>query len=145
MEDNDIAADTVLTLGCMFEGLLVTVPEEEEEKRGIFPRRRKSIRTARRWQVNEMPMKALIHLTTKLQVRVEVYTYMEEELLDDIEAFLARRGAICTVHPAYDYMDLAEIIKFDRDIHQFYTTSEHDAQYFGVRATVVLPTQTWGF
>ena len=143
MENNDIAADTVLTLGCMFEGLLVTIPEEEPEKRGLLRRRKPS--PARRWQVNEMPMKALIHLTTKLQVRVEVYTYMDEELLEDIEAFLARRGAICTVHPAYDYMDLAEIIKFDRDIHQFYTTSEHDAQYFGMRATVVLPTQTWGF
>ena len=143
MENNDIAADTVLTLGCMFEGLLVTIPEEEDEKRGLFSRRK--AKPTRRWQVNDMPMKALIHLTTKLEVRVEVYTYLGDEFLEDIEAFLARRGAVCTVHPAYDYMDLAEILKFDRDIHQFYTTSEHDAQYFGMRSTVVLPTQTWGF
>ena len=144
MQNNDIAADTVLTLGCMFEGLLVTIPEEEPAKRSVLSLRKKGP-LARRWQVNEMPMKALIHLTTKLQVRVEVYTYLETDRLEDIENFLSRRGAVCTVHPAYDYMDLAEIIKFDRDLHQFYTTSEHDAQYFGIRSTVVLPTQTWGF
>lgn len=143
MQGNDIAADTVLTLGCMFEGLLVTIPEEEEEKRSLFSRRK--AKPARRWEVNDMPMKALIHLTTKLQVRVEVYTYLAEDLREDVENFLARRGAVCTVIPAYDYMDLAEMIRFDRDIHQFYTTSEYEAQYIGMRATVVLPTQTWGF
>jgi hypothetical protein len=129
----------------MFEGHIVKDIDTPEPERGFLKSLRRPQPASRRWTINEMPMKALIHLTTKLATRVDVFTFKGEEHVDAIERFLSRRGAAVTVHPAYDIMDLAEIVKFDRDIHAFYTTSQEYAEYIGMRATVVSPDGPWGF
>jgi hypothetical protein len=146
MQNNDIGPFITNKIACMFEGLIITIPDEED--RGLF-RRKRPPRTAeeevRRWKVNELPLKSLIHLTTKLEVGVEVYTYLDYEYVDHIERWISRKGAVATVYHYEGVDDLAEDFKYNRDIRVLYTPNEDDAALLGIRATVVQPDKTWGF
>jgi hypothetical protein len=146
MEGNDIAPFITSKVACMFEGLIANIPDPDED-RGLF-RRKKRVLTieeeARRWKANELPLKSLIHLTTKLEVGVEVYTYLSDDYHEPIEHWLSRKGAVANVYHYDDILHLAEDFKFNRDIRTFYTPIEKDAFILGVRATVVQPDKTWG-
>lgn len=147
MEKNDIAPFITHKVACMFEGLIVDIPDFDDDK-GLFRRRKRPVTIedeVRRWRTNELPLKSLIHLTTKLEVGVEVYTYLDSEYHDAIEHWIARKGAVANVFHYYDVLDLAEDFKYNRDVRVVYTPSEKDALVLGVRATVAQPDKTWGF
>jgi hypothetical protein len=146
VQGNDIAPFITSKVACMFEGLIANVPAPEEDK-GLFKRKKKLLtieEEVRRWKANELPLKSLIHLTTKLEVGVEVYTYFSYEYHDAIEYWLSRKGAIANVYHYEDVLDLAEDFKYNRDVRTFYTPIEKDAFILGIRATVVQSDKTWG-
>lgn len=154
MENNDIGMTVHKHVACMFEDLLMHVQEEPEERKPLFGflrRKEEELsedewvnRQMRRWRVNEMPMKSLIHMTTKLGISVEVYTFLDPIFVPHIEHWLARKGAAVTVWSYVDLNDLWEDFKYNRDVHTFFTTSQDDASRLGMRATVVNPDGTFG-
>jgi len=158
MEDNDIGVTVHQHIACHFEGLLMTVQPVPEEtiKRHWWHRPPKIeepvvddgwvTAIARRWRPNELPLKSVIHMTTKLGVGVEVYTYYDPIFVPVIEHWLARKGAHVNVH-SYDGPEhLIEDLKYNRDVHTYFTPYENDAALIGWhRATVVLPDGTFGF
>ncbi len=153
MEGNDIGITIHEHIACMFEGLIMTPQEEPVEKqRRLFKRKELELdedeyvtRTIRRWRVNEMPMKSLIHLTTKLGVGVEVYTFMDHVFVPHIEHWLARKGAVANVYPYENVFDLRDDFKYNRDVRVLFTPDEDDAAILGIRATVAHPDTTFGF
>ena len=157
MENNDIGETVHKHVACMFEGLLMHRKEEivVPEKRGLFQRAPKETikltdeeyvrRESREWRANEMPLKSIIHLTTRLGIAVEVYTYMDHIFVPEIEHWLGRKGADVTVWNYLNLDDLWDDFKYNRDVHTFFTTSQDDAQRLGMRATVVNPDGTFGF
>lgn len=139
----------------MFEHLIMEPAPEPEEKKGLFGFRRKREeelseaewvkRQMRRWKPNDLPLKSVIHLTTKLGIGVEVYTYMDPLFAPYIESWLARKGAVCQVYAYDDVNDLKQDFKYNRDVHTLFTPSEEDAAILGMRTTVVNPEGTFGF
>lgn len=154
MENNDIGFTVHKHVACMFEDLLMIRKEDVERKGllgGLFKRRDEDIteeqyieREVRRWRANEMPLKSVIHLTQKLGIGVEVYTFMDPLFIPHIEHWLARKGADVQVYAYLDAKDLLEDFKYNRDVHTFFTTSQDDAALLGIRATCVLPDGTFG-
>jgi hypothetical protein len=147
MEGNDIAPFITSKIACMFENLLVSIPENDEQ-RGLFKRKRPPLtieEEVRRWRANELPLKSLIHITTRLEIGVEVYTYLDYRYHDAIEHWIARKGAIVNVFHYESVLDLAEDFKYNRDVRTLYTPFEKDAMILGLRATVVQSDKTWGF
>ncbi len=161
MEGNDLGVTTHQHVACHFEGLLMlpqAQPEETPEVRRFWQRKKEEKiepiaadddfvqREMRRWKVNELPLKSIIHLTQKLGIGVEVYTYMDYSWHEVIEHWLARKGATCQVYHYDDIAHLAEDLRYNRDIHTYFTPYEADAQIIGWhRATVVNPLSTFGF
>jgi hypothetical protein len=137
----------------MFEGLLMNRLELAPEKKGFFRRKTEDDlteeefvkRETRLWRPNDMPVKSIIHMTTKLGIGVEVYTYLDPILVPAVEHWLARKGADVQVYAYYDVQDLYEDFKLNRDVHTLFTPSEEDAKVLGMRATVVLPSGKFGF
>lgn len=147
MQGNDIGPFTTSKIACMFEGLLATLPTEEQ-RRGFLRRRSGKPLTiedeVRRWRANDLPLKSLLHLTNRLEVGVEVYTFMDYDYVEHIEHWLARKGANVVVYNYLDIEELAEDFKYNRDVRIFYTPNEEDAAIIGVRATVAQSDKTWG-
>lgn len=146
MEGNDIAPFLTRKVACMFEGLIATIPDQEED-RSLFRRKRRVLTIddeVRRWRVNELPLKSLIHLTTKLEVGVEVYSYLSSDYTDAIEHWLSRKGAVANVYHYENLAILAEDFKYNRDVRTLYTPHEQDAFVLGLRATVAHADKTWG-
>ena len=93
MEGNDLGETVHQHIACHFEGLLmIPQPEPEPEEgttRRFWQKKPKDefepivtdkefiAREMRRWKANELPLKSVIHLTRKLGIGVEVYTYMD--------------------------------------------------------------------
>lgn len=154
MLGNDIGDTVHKHVACMFEHLIMEPLPEPEAKKGLFGFRRKKDeelteeewvkRQMRLWKPNDLPLKSLIHMTTKLGISVEVYTYMDPLYVPYIESWLARKGATCAVWAYYDVNDLYDDFKYNRDVHTMYTTSEEDARVLGMRSTVVLPDRAFG-
>jgi hypothetical protein len=147
MEGNDIAPFITSKVACMLENLLVTIPSNDEQ-RGLFKRKRPPLTIedeVKRWRANELPIKSLIHITTRLEIGVEVYTYLDHRYHDSIEHWLARKGASVNVFHYENVLDLAEDFKYNRDVRTLYTPFEKDALILGLRATVAQPDKTWGF
>lgn len=153
MEGNDIGFTVHKHVACMFEGLLMNRKEFAPEKTGFFRRKREDDlsesefidREVRLWRPNEMPVKSVIHMITKMGIGVEVYTYMDPMFIPSIEHWLARKGADVQVYSYYDVKDLYEDFKLNRDVHTLFTPSEEDAKLLGMRSTVVLPDGKFGF
>lgn len=164
MEGNDLGETVHQHIACHFEGLLMMPQPEPEPEEGAVARRfwqRKTkedefapvvsdkefiAREMRRWKVNEMPLKSVIHLSRKLMIGVEVYTYMDPAWHETIEHWLARKGAVVQVYHYDDVVHLAEDLKLNRDVHTYFTPYEEDAKIIGWhRATVVNPLKTFGF
>lgn len=163
MQGNDIAFTAHQHIACHFEGLLMTPqpepePEVSEERRRWWQRKKEDPkfepileddnfvrREMRRWKANEMPLKSVIHMTQQLGLGVEVYTYMDVAWNEAIEHWLARKGAVVQVHHYDDVQHLVEELRFNRDIHTYFTPYESDAAIIGWhRATVVNPLGTFG-
>lgn len=161
MEGNDIGVTVHKHIACHFEGLLMTPLAEPEvvEEKGFFSKFRKKDqgpkivdddsyvqREMRRWRANELPLKSVIHMTTKLGIGVEVYTYYDPAWHEIIEHWLARKGASVQVYHYDDITHLAEDLRYNRDVHTYFTPYEQDALILGFhRATVVRPDGTFGF
>lgn len=149
MEKGDIAPTTHKHIACWFEDLIVNV-RDLPEKRRLFRREREMTEEewiksqVRKWQTNEMPLKSLYHMVNQLELGVEVYTYMEEELVPAIEHWLARKGISVSVYPYEDLDMLRDDFRYNRDVHTLFTPYEDDAAMLGMRATVVLPDGTFG-
>lgn len=149
MEKGDIAPTTHKHIACWFEDLIVNV-RDIPEKRRLFRREREMTEEewikaqVRKWQTNEMPLKSLYHMVNQLELGVEVYTYMEEELVPAIEHWLARKGISVSVYPYEDLDMLRDDFRYNRDVHTLFTPYENDAAMLGMRATVVLPDGTFG-
>jgi hypothetical protein len=155
MEGNDIGLTVHRHVACMFEGLVINVLPAPEEKRSFslfkrsgaveLPSEEEYVKAEmRRWKVNEMPLKSLIHMTTKLGISCEVYSFMDPMFREPIEHWLARKGADCTVWCYEDLSDLREDFKYNRDVHTFFTPNQEVAASLGMRATVVNPDGTFG-
>lgn len=149
MEKGDIAPTTHKHIACWFEDLLIT-RQEEPQKRKLF-RRDKELtddewikQEVRRWRVNELPLKSVYHMVNQLDLGVEVYTYYEEELVEQVEHWLARKGISVSVYAYYDFDTLRDDFKYNRDVHTLFTPYEDDAAVLGFRATVTKPDGTFG-
>lgn len=149
MERGDIAPTVHKHIACWFEDLLIH-RKEPATKRRLF-RREKEMSDdewvqaeVRKWRVNEMPLKSVYHMVNQLNLGVEVYTYMEPELAEAAEHWLARKGISVTVYPYEDFEALRDDFKYNRDVHTLFTPYEDDAAFLGFRATVVLPDGTFG-
>ena len=159
MEGNDIGVTVHKHIACHFEGLIMTPlaePEPVEEKTRFWQRKPKDMpiidpdsfvqREMRRWRPNELPLKSVIHMTTKLGIGVEVYPYYDPAWHEVIEHWLARKGANVQVYHYDDITHLAEDLRYNRDVHTYFTPYENDAAILGWhRATVVRPDGTFGF
>lgn len=149
MEKGDIAPTTHKHIACWFEDLLM-YRQEEPQKRRLFRREKEQeddewIRQeVRRWKVNEMPLKSVYHMVNQLDLGVEVYTYMEPELAEAAEHWLARKGISVTVYSYDDFDMLRDDFKYNRDVHTLFTPYEDDAAMLGFRATVVRSDGTFG-
>lgn len=149
MEKGDIAPTTHKHIACWFEDLLMT-RRTEEAKRRLFRRERdipeeEWIRAeVRKWEVNELPLKSVYHMVNQLHLGVEVYTYLDSDLVEAAEHWLARKGIAVTVYPYEDFEDLRDDFKYNRDVHTLFTPYEEDAAMLGFRATVVRPDGTFG-
>lgn len=124
--------------------------KDEPEKRRLF-RRDKPLSESewvqaevRKWVVNDMPLKSVYHMVNQLGLGVEVYTYLEPELADAAEHWLARKGISVTVYPYEDIESLRDDFKYNRDVHTLFTPYEEDAAMLGMRATVVRSDGTFG-
>lgn len=156
MQGNDIGVSYRLRYGCIAEGLLMSIPEGEspaDPPKGLLrrfkatsPEHRENdpVKEAKVWAVNEMPMKSLLHLTAKLGVSVDVYTFLGEEYVPVLERWLARKGAYVRVYGYDSVWDLMDDLRFDREVQTVFTSDEEMARIIGMRATVVPPTSTWG-
>ena len=149
MQGNDIAPTTHKHIACWFEDLLMFV-KDEPEKRRLF-RKDKTLSESewvqsevRKWKVNDMPLKSVYHMVNQLDLGVEVYTYLEPELADAAEHWLARKGISVTVYPYEDIESLRDDFKYNRDVHTLFTPYEQDAAMLGIRATVVRSDGTFG-
>ena len=114
MEGNDIAPTTHKHIACWFEDLIITRMEEPVKRR--FFQREKEVSEeewvkaeVRKWEVNEMPLKSLHHMVNHLNLGVEVYTYMEDELAEAADHWLARKGISVAV---YAYNDLNDCLLY---------------------------------
>ena len=149
MEGNDIAPTTHKHIACWFENLLIT-RTEQPAKRRLFSREKPMSeeewvkQEVRRWKVNEMPLKSVHHMVNQLDLGVEVYTYFEDELVDAVEHWLARKGINVSVYAYPDLDTLRDDFKYNRDVHTLFTPYEEDAAILGFRATVALPDGTFG-
>lgn len=149
MEGNDIAPTTHKHVACWFEDLIITRMEEPVKRR--FFQREKEVTEeewvkaeVRKWKVNEMPLKSLHHMVNHLNLGVEVYTYMEDELAEAAGHWLARKGISVAVYAYDDLNDLRDDFKYNRDVHTLFTPYEDDAAMLGLRATVTKPDGTFG-
>ena len=163
MEGNDIGVTVHRHVACWFEGLLMhtisndDMEDERKRNRLAFWRRKKQVEPitegdefirgmVRRWRPNEMPLKSIIHLTERLGIGVEVYTYYDPAFVPEIEHWLARRGANVQVYSFDSIRDLQDEMKYNRAVHTLFTPYEDDAAAIGWhRATVVNPDGTFGF
>lgn len=149
MEKGDIAPTTHKHIACWFEDLLIT-RQEEPAKRRFFSRDKPPSeeewvkREVRLWKINEMPLKSVYHMVNQLNLGVEVYTYFEDELVDAVEHWLARKGISVSVYAYMDFDTLRDDFKYNRDVHTLFTPYEDDAAMLGFRATVVRPDGTFG-
>ena len=149
MEKGDIAPTVHKHIACWFEDLLI-FRVEQTEKRRFFRREKETTEEewvkseVRKWRVNEMPLKSVYHMVNQLDLGVEVYTYMEPELAEAAEHWLARKGISVTVYPYEDFEMLRDDFKYNRDVHTLFTPYEDDAAMLGFRATVVRPDGTFG-
>ena len=149
MEKGDIAPTVHKHIACWFEDLLISRQEEVQKRR--FFRREKELtddewvkQEVRRWRVNEMPLKSVYHMVNQLDLGVEIYTYYEDDLVDSIEHWLARKGINVSVYAYPDLDTLRDDFKYNRDVHTLFTPYEEDAAILGFRATVALPDGTFG-
>ncbi|NDB65539.1 MAG: hypothetical protein EB168_07725 [Euryarchaeota archaeon] len=149
MEKGDIAPTVHKHIACWFEDLLITRQEEPPKRR--FFRREKELtddewvkQEVRRWRVNEMPLKSVYHMVNQLDLGVEVYTYYEDDLVDSVEHWLARKGINVSVYAYPDLDTLIDDFKYNRDVHTLFTPYEEDAAILGFRATVALSDGTFG-
>jgi hypothetical protein len=155
VEGNDIGVTHHQHVACLFEGLLMTPVVERPEERGLLSRifdRKRPVPVdtkemmVRTWRPNEKPLKSVIHLNDHLGIGVDVYTYLPSGFKEDIEHWLARKGASLPVYCYDDWAHLAEDLKFNRDVHTYFTPYEEEAKIIGWhRATVVSPDNTFGF
>lgn len=150
MEKGDIAPTVHKHIACWFEDLLVIRNAQKETRRSFFRRGkdkdeedwvRAEVRT---WKVNEMPLKSVYHMVNQLDLGVEVYTYMEPELAEAAEHWLARKGISVTVYAYEDFEMLRDDFKYNRDVHTLFTPYEEDAARLGFRATAVRADGTFG-
>lgn len=153
MEKGDIAPTVHKHIACWFEDLLVTRQEDTPQKRSLFLRRINSKEMTyeeaiknevRKWKVNEMPLKSVHHMVNQLDLGVEVYTYLDEDLVEQVEHWLARKGISVSVYHYPDFDTLRDDFKYNRDVHTLFTPYEDDAALLGFRATVVRPDGTFG-
>jgi len=150
VEKGDIAPTVQKHIACWFEDLIINRQERKESRRSFFRRGKEHeeddwVRSeVRRWRTNEMPLKSLYHMVNQLELGVEVYTYMEPELAEAAEHWLARKGISVSVFPFEDLEMLRDEFKYNRDVHTLFTPYEDDAAFLGFRATVVRTDGTFG-
>lgn len=96
------------------------------------------------WRANEWPIKSVVHMMEQWGMGVEVWTYLPQEYQEDIEHWLARKGARVLVRCFDSFEDLYDELRLDRSIHTFFTSSKDDAYRIGPRATLVSPDHTIG-
>lgn len=152
MEGNDIGVTYVARYAVRFEDLLMHVrvaPEGEKKKRFSLRRDRESAnvvaRASRQWRVNDMPMKSLLDFTNRMNLQVQVVTYLGEWYEEEIEQWLARKGAHVDVVSYDDPHEWAEDLRRNPEIKGYYTSDEAERDIIGWQhVTVVRPSQTWG-
>lgn len=150
MEGNDIAPYLTSTVAVMFEGLAFTdSPLVIPEKRKLWQRKKDVdlvVRsTVRKWKARDLPLKSLLHMIDRLAIKVDVYTYYDVDYVEEIEHWLARKGASVQVFSYEDLEALRDDFKYNRDVRQLFTPFEDDAAVLGPRATVMDLDKTWGF
>ncbi len=140
MERGDIAIYELPQRACLFEGL-IAVPAKNR-----FFKRRSSDEVTRLkgWTANELPLKTLIDQTNRLGFTTAVFTTLGTHMEDDVYRWLLRRGVSCPVY-AFDSLEEAiEAYRFNFSFHTIYVPTTELAHAFGMRATAVDPSTSWG-
>jgi hypothetical protein len=150
VEKGDIAPTIHKRIACWFEDLIIHKVNNKEKRKSFFRRGKEQdeeewVRAeVRTWRANEMPLKSLYHMVNQLGLGVDVYTYMEPELAEAAEHWLARKGISVVVYPYEDFEMLRDDFRYNRDVHTLFTPYEEDAGMLGLRATVVRSDGTFG-
>lgn len=157
MQGNDLAAFEGRTyVAVKFEGVLMRSeivelpkPSLSKPKRGLLKRIFRSdeevtaepvnasTNIVKTWRVNERPLKHVIHMIQQWGYGVEVWSYLPQEYQEDIEHWLARKGAQTQVRCFDSFEDLYEEMRLDRSIHTYFTNDRDEAWMIGPRATLV--------
>jgi hypothetical protein len=152
MEGNDIGVTYVARYAVRFEGLLMheKLEPEGEKPPSRWKRKREKAptsvaRESKKWRVNDMPMKSLLDFTTRMHQQVTVVTYMGEWFEEEIESWLARKGAQVEVISYEDAWEWAEDLRRNPEIKGYYTHDAEERDVLGWQhVTLVRPSQTWG-
>ncbi len=139
MQGNDIANFNDIGQGVIFEGLLATPPPQRLFKRSNNDWNKE----LSKWKAHDLPLKALVDTSDRLGVDTEVYTFLDFEAVDAIDAWLARKGVSLPVYYYENVEELAYDLRFKRSVRTIYVPEQEQAAVIGLRATVVDNKKAW--
>lgn len=139
MQGNDIANFNDIGQGVIFEGLLATPPPQRLFKRSNNDWNKE----LSKWKAHDLPLKALVDTSDRLGVDTEVYTFLDFEAVDAIDAWLARKGVSLPVYYYENVEKLAYDLRFKRSVRTIYVPEQEQAAVIGLRATVVDNKKAW--
>jgi hypothetical protein len=139
VQGNDIANFNDIGQGVIFEGLLATPPPQRLFKRSNNDWNKE----LSKWKAHDLPLKALVDTSDRLGVDTEVYTFLDFEAVDAIDAWLARKGVSLPVYYYENVEELAYDLRFKRSVRTIYVPEQEQAAVIGLRATVVDNKKAW--
>jgi hypothetical protein len=139
VQGNDIANFNDIGQGVIFEGLLATPPPQRLFKRSNNDWNKE----LSKWKAHDLPLKALVDTSDRLGVDTEVYTFLDFEAVDAIDAWLARKGVSLPVYYYENVEKLAYDLRFKRSVRTIYVPEQEQAAVIGLRATVVDNKKAW--
>lgn len=139
MQGNDIANFNDIGQGIIFEGLLASPPPQR-----LFKRTTNDwVKELSKWKAHDLPLKALVDTSDRLGVDTEVYTFLDFEAVDAIDAWLGRKGISLPVYYYENIEELAYDLRFKRSVRTIYVPEQEQAAIIGLRATVVDNKKAW--
>ena len=139
MQGNDISNFNDIGQGVIFEGLLASPPPQR-----LFQRATNDwAKELRRWKAHDLPLKALVDTSDRLGVDTEVYTFLDLDAANAIDAWLARKGISLPVYFYENIEELAYDLRFKRSVRTIYVPEQEQAAIIGLRATVVNNKKAW--
>lgn len=145
MDGNDIGAFTTSRQAAVWEGLLATT------KQGRFNEfHRKRLAKAQRWddwltlwEPQEVALKTMVYQHNRMGIATDVYTFIDEGLVDPLEHWLARKDVSCKVFYYPNRKDLIEDLRYNRSVQRVLCGDQDLAADIGIRAMCVGKGKGW--